>query len=271
MRRGFYKKVLQELAAHELNLLPAAVNISTHKVSKYKSASGTVYYIKFSAGHYQDKIAHNLHPIIELMAYRIYELYGLNVPEDMFLVLNKADDMLGLASQEILGRSTVIDDLLGQKDAEAMFLPSVLMANYDVTGTYPIGANIIKSPDKGLYVMDPGASMHFRAQGKEKEFGPEPYELDTMRDPQYPAGEVFGDLTDEDLAGDLKNQFEAVSIGEIIGAIDETVMEAKTKLAKFKNKEEASQIQSKLASDTAMIKQNITKRHTSMLSSLRNF
>lgn len=268
---GCYKKILQELAAHELNLLPAAVNISTHNVSKYKAKSGAIYYIKFSAGYYQDEVAHNIHPIVELMAYRIYELYGLNVPEDMFLVLNKANDMIGLASKEILGRSTVLDDLLDQKDVDEMFLPSVLMANYDVTGTGPVGANIIKSPDKGFYVMDPGASMHFRAQGKEKEFGPDPYELGSMRDPQYPAGEVFGDLTDEDLAGDLKNKFESVSIGDIIRAIDETVREAHEKLSKFKDKEMASEIQSRLNSDVSMIKQNIKKRHASMLNSLRSF
>ncbi len=265
------QRILIEVSEHELDLLPAAVSRSSHEVSKYKSKkTDTVYYVKFSSGHYQDKVAHNIHPIIECMAYRIYDLFGIRIPEDIFIVLDKSSDRLGLASQEIIGESSVVSELEQEADINDLFLPSVLMANYDVTGTGPVGANIIISPDKGYYVMDPGASMHFRAQGKRKEFGPDPHELGTMRDPEYPAGVVFGDLTNEELAGDLKDKFAAVSIADIVRVIDETVKEGKAKLRKFKDKKIASQINSQLRSDTTMIKANIKKRYANILKSLKH-
>jgi len=236
---------------------------SSHPISKYKAPSGTIYYVKFSGGHYQDVVAHNLHSIIELMAYRIYELYDLRIPDDTFLVLNKKNDMIGIATSELIGSESFREEMINDPDINDAFLPAVLTANYDLLGT-PVGANTIKT-DEGIYTLDPGGSFHFRAQGKKKPFTPDAPELQTMRDPDYPAGQVFQYLED---FTELKQKFEAVPLYDVLNAVDRTVDEANSKLKKMKDQGMSSQIKSRMETDAQMIKSSLSKRHKNILNSL---
>jgi hypothetical protein len=259
------KKILCELKDSGLELMGQAWG-STHDISKYTSEkTGQTYYVKFSAGLYQDKVAHNMQSIIELMAYRIYELYNLSIPSEAFLVLNKKNDAIGIATVELQGSESFTDELRNDPNVEKAFLPAVLTANYDLLGTPP-GANTVKT-EEGIYIIDPGGSFHFRARGMHKDYGDEPFELSSMRNPEYPAGQVFDYLEDDSLI-ELKKDFEQVSISDVLGAIDRTVDEASQKINKISNSKLKSELMSRLQSESAMIKSSIAKRHKNILNSI---
>lgn len=260
------RTLLQELEDRGLNLLPALAKASTHETAVYTTAAGKTYYVKFSGELYGDAPAQNLHMVFECMAYRIYALYGIPIPEDVFLVRDKDRDRLGIASQETLGQESFVGELRKLGGFKDTFLPSVLLANYDITGTPP-GANILVQKDK-YSVIDPGAAFHYRAQGKNKEYGEDPFELQSMRDPQYPAGTVFSKISEEELRGPLKTKFMSVDVSNILGAVDQTAQEAEEKLRKFQDRSKAEAIRARLGADTTSIKKTLVRRHANILRNL---
>ena len=80
------------------------------------------------------------------------------------------------------------------------FAVDALLANWDVVG---LEEDNILVPDSGPPLrVDNGGSLKFRAQGKDKPFGPVVGELDSLR--QSEQGEpIFGSLTDEQIAAQI--------------------------------------------------------------------
>lgn len=147
--------------------------------------------------------------VVEYLAYRLYAAFGVRVPA-AYLVHD--GDRLGLATRRVHGpsvgsylRSRGLDleqvgDLEAAGDVYRGFFVDVLLANWDVVGL--TGDNLILGPD-GIYRIDPGGSLTFRAQGDRKgaAFGAVPGELTTMKDPRVgTAGRVFGRMSAGDEA-----------------------------------------------------------------------
>lgn len=137
----------------------------------------------------------------EVASARIHRLLGLNAPH---ATMFQHDGKEGFASrwQEGLERADP-DELaaLPRHERAKTLLASALTANRDVVGLeYD---NMLRGPDKSTHLIDQGGSFEFRAQGGPKAYGPEPIELDGLRNPDVnaQAHHVFGDLTDKDLQG----------------------------------------------------------------------
>jgi hypothetical protein len=191
------------------------------------------WYVKFPgpvAGF--DDFPPDLQPLVEYLAYRLYARFGIKIPAACLI---HDGHQLGLATRRLRGVSLgaylrsrgwdleEVNNLPAARDVHDGFFVDVLLANWDVIGL--TGNNLILTPE-GIYRIDPGGALTFRAQGARKEdaFGPFPGELTTMRDPRIgPAGRVFCRMSAaaESHAAAL---FRAVSWREVL-AVLETVRE----------------------------------------------
>jgi hypothetical protein len=139
--------------------------------------------------------------LVEYLAYRVYARYGVRVPEHRLVHDGR---QVGLATRKVPGPSLgsylrskgwdleQVQRVPGDRDLYDGFFVDVLLANWDVIGL--TGDNVIVGAD-GLFRIDPGGALTFRAQGARKgeAFGDFPGELTTMRDPRVgTAGRVFG-------------------------------------------------------------------------------
>jgi hypothetical protein len=118
---------------------------------------------------------------------------------------------MGLATRRVAGQS--VGSLLRSRgwdleqvkylpaavDLYGGFFVDILLANWDVIGL--TGDNLVVNAT-GIFRIDPGGAMTFRAQGdrKGKAFGTFPTELTTMKDPLVgTAGQVFAHMTPADM------------------------------------------------------------------------
>ncbi len=263
------KSLLNEISQHNLSILSAVG--ASHDVKRYRTPDGKTYYVKFSGQLHGDIVDANMHMIIELMAYRIYSLYNVSIPEDVFLVLDKDSNRIGLASQDVDATYNLMDVIDDVPDASDIFLPSVLLSNWDVAG------NTLVNADNKYFVIDPGGALSFRARGKRKKYTDEPIELSTMRNKDHkvwpseptPAGMTFKYITDEMLKGPLLDKFVAVPVSAIIKQINSVEKEAVEKIDKIQDKSLASQLLSQLKIDCTVLKTTIAKRYKNMLKAIK--
>lgn len=130
----------------------------------------------------------------ELLAGKLYELAGVNVPELRLITLNGKP---ALASRIIDGlERTTAANLAKTAGTMEGFAADAWLANWDVTGL-----NLDNLLVKGgkAYRIDVGGSLLFRAQGTAKgsAFGDFVTELETLLDPKKnaQAAKVFGKIT----------------------------------------------------------------------------
>ncbi len=87
-----------------------------------------------------------------------------------------------------------------REEMKLHFATDALLGNWDVTGADMDNVMWRKlGPDLDVRRIDNGGSLRYRAMGADKgdAFGDTVSELETMRDPNKLAGQVFSDLTDE--------------------------------------------------------------------------
>jgi hypothetical protein len=88
------------------------------------------------------------------------------------------------------------------------FAADALLGNWDVTGLEH--DNVIVGEDDGVaYRIDNGGSLRRRAMGAPKPssaFGAAVTELHSMRNPNRQTGKVFGGLTDDEVAGQVRDR-----------------------------------------------------------------
>lgn len=77
-------------------------------------------------------------------------------------------------------------------DLAKMFHGAILTKNWDIVGLSH--DNIMKHSDGSLYSVDQGGSMHFRAQGGPKEYGPDIGERESLVNNNGASGDVFSHL-----------------------------------------------------------------------------
>lgn len=148
----------------------------------------------------------------EVAANAIYEAAGVAVPRtkldesnpDKPRQVSEYVDAKPLASVTGATREKAIGEI--QKG----FAVDALLANWDVVG---LEQDNVLVPKSGAPLrVDNGGSLKFRAQGKDKPFGPTVGELDTLRTSAQ-GKPIFGSLKDEDIAsqiGDLSARREKI-------------------------------------------------------------
>ncbi len=138
----------------------------------------------------------------EFIANAIYEKLGIRVPHATLLEI---DGKLAHASEEIAdAQPTYREDQKTNPDVLNGFVADAYLGNWDVVGlNYD---NIVKSPDNACHRIDNGGSLVFRAQGGRKNFDQQTIpEIANMRKPEFPAGQVFGELTEEEIREQAKH------------------------------------------------------------------
>lgn len=90
--------------------------------------------------------------------------------------------------------------------AQEDFAVDAWLNNWDSVGL--VYDNMLTDDEGNVYRIDPGGSLIFRAQGKDKTdtLTPEVTQIDSLRDPDVnaQAADIFGDMTDEQLAESAK-------------------------------------------------------------------
>lgn len=198
---------LQEEAA-------AVVESVYHKISQQlgsneggwyeNSATQEKFYIKFYKNPDQARI--------EYIANAIYKKLGIKAVES---TLMEMDGKLSIASREVANnQSSYREEQAQNSDVRSGFIADAYLANWDVVGL--VFDNIVKDTDGQMYRIDNGGSLTFRAQGQPKDFLPNDIpELKSMLNLDFPAGQVFAGLTQEELKIQAKNLVSSLSVGDI--------------------------------------------------------
>lgn len=154
----------------------------------YVNSNGEKYYVKFYENPDQGKV--------EFIANAVYAKLGIKAAQSQIIRL---DGREAIASASVPGATRVDrESLKHDDDVLGGFVADAFLANWDVVGlAYD---NIVRSDD-GLYRIDNGGSLIFRAQGGDKDYLPDSIpELESMREPWLnPAGEIFVDITDDQI------------------------------------------------------------------------
>lgn len=165
----------------------------------YDDPNGNRYYVK--------RPKSEAHARNEALASALYKEAGVPYGE-VFLGKDK-DGNTVLVSPIVPGSEANFGDRKGEPDikqgAQDGFVVDAWLRNWDSVGLN--FDNMVIADDK-VYRIDPGGSLMYRAQGQPKpgEMTPEVSELDSLRDPNVnpQAAEIFGDMTDEQLAEGAK-------------------------------------------------------------------
>lgn len=154
------------------------------------------YYIKFYKNPDQART--------EFVANEIYRRLRIKAAQSELFEMDKR---LAIASAAIPDAQPAYwQEQLEDQDVRAGFVADAYLANWDVFGLN--WDNIVRGKD-GMYRIDNGGTLTFRAQGDAKIFSSDTIpELDTMRDPHYASGRIFNTLSEDD----VRNQ--AVELAE---------------------------------------------------------
>lgn len=161
-----------------------------------KDAAGNQYVIK--GGNSADHIRN------ESAADELYRAAGVNVPKQQ---VHDTPDGPQKVAEFIKGKTLQELKVSNPKQYEAAvkrlrkdFVVDALLGNRDVVGMNL--DNIVVGKGGKVFRVDNGGSLTFRAQGKQKDFGPDVDEINTLRDPTVnpSAASVFGRLTDKEVS-----------------------------------------------------------------------
>jgi hypothetical protein len=156
----------------------------------YADEHGTNYFGKQYKGS-TDRMA------VEMLANRIYRMFGISAADNR-VVLH--DGVPTLMSKELKG--AINGGALASTDVGEGFVIDAWLANHDVTGAS--GDNMLVDGHH-THRIDNGSAFVYRARGDLKPYGAEVGELDSMRDPRFPAGRLaFGGLSDAEVLRQLE-------------------------------------------------------------------
>ena len=144
---------------------------------------------------------------VEVLSAKLYQAAGVRVADVNFIKLTgkignrDVSGRVGISSriEEIADVDTSnMGALTGAKEG---FAADAWLANWDVIGNgSPKQLNMKKLPDGSAFRIDTGGTLFFRAQGGRKAFtGTDIPELDSIRNNSYNSGDVFGDITEDQL------------------------------------------------------------------------
>ena len=167
---------------------------------------------------------------VEVLSSKLYQAAGVRVANVNFINLTgkignrDVSGRLGVTSAieeiEDVGTSQM-GALSGAKDG---FAADAWLANWDVVGNGgPKQLNLKKLPDGSSFRLDTGGTLFFRAQGGRKTFSAnEVPELDSLRFNTFNSGEVFGDISDDQIVAGVA-RIVAISDDDIRRLVNDTM------------------------------------------------
>jgi len=162
---------------------------------------------------------------VEYIANTIYSKLGINAVKSE---LKTVDGEEAIASPQIPGAKSVYKDYLEKnEDIRSGFVADAYLANWDVTGaSYD---NIIQDGGGKMYRVDNGGSLIFRARGGMKEYSPDQIpELQNMRNPEFPSGKIFGNISEKEMCQQAIKLVENLSEEDIDKIIAQSGCKAET-------------------------------------------
>ena len=167
---------------------------------------------------------------VEVLSSKLYQAAGVKVANvNSIKLTGKIGDRdvsgrLGVTSaiEEIEDIDTSqMGALSGAKDG---FAADAWLANWDVVGNGgPKQLNLKKMPDGSSFRIDTGGTLFFRAQGGRKAFSAsEIPELDSLRFNSYNSGEVFGDISEDQIVAGVA-RIVAISDDDIRRLVKDTM------------------------------------------------
>lgn len=156
---------------------------------------------------------------VEYITNAIYSKLGINAAKSEFKTV---DDEEAIASSEIPGAESVrMAEVKQSEDIRSGFIADAYLANWDVTGAnYD---NLVRDNEGRMHRIDNGGALTFRARGGQKEYFPDQIpELENMRDPKYPAGKIFGDITEDDMRQQAEKLVKTLSEEDIDKIIEQS-------------------------------------------------
>lgn len=188
-------------------------NLGSNEGGWYETPTGERYYVKFYKNPSQGRV--------EFIANAIYEKLGVKAVRSEIIQL---DGREAIASPAVPGaESANWIDQKNSKDVQSGFVADAFLANWDVVGLW--FDNIVQSED-GFFRIDNGGSLIFRAQGGDKAYPPDSIpELQSMLNPEFPAGKVFADITEEEIKRQARELIKKLSPEDIRAIVDESGLE----------------------------------------------
>lgn len=163
------------------------------KVGSQKGSNpGGTYRDEENNHHYVKTYDNDQQARTEHVTNQIYRHLGINTPKTQLVHQN---GKIALASEYNSSLNRMDPDEFHQtnihqaRQLARMYHGATLTNNYDIVGLEH--DNILKDHQGNLHSIDQGGSMHFRAQGKPKDFGHDIELHKSLRNPQYIAGKVF--------------------------------------------------------------------------------
>ena len=149
---------------------------------------------------------------VEFVANDIYSKLGINAVRSELLEM---DGSLAIASKAIDGAESMGQHALSKSaDVRDGFVADAYLANWDVVGA--VCDNIVKDSNGNAHRIDNGGSLIFRARGGAKNFPSDTIgELETMRNKDMAIGQVFGNLTEDEMKMQAQRLINKLSDGEI--------------------------------------------------------
>ena len=185
----------------------------------YMHSSGEKLYTKFYDNPDQGRV--------EYVANAIYKKLGIRAVDSRIISIGGHE---AVASPALSYPKYVSKDTLKtNSDVQDGFVADAFLANWDSVGaSYD---NIVQCED-GLYRVDSGGSLIFRATGSTKDYPSDSIpELRTMRDPKYHAGEVFANITDDEVSRQARVLVEKLSPDDIQSIVERSGLKAKERNA----------------------------------------
>ena len=180
----------------------------------YENAEGERFYVKFYENPNQGRT--------EFIANKIYKKLGIRAPESKILQIDGREAVASLAIAD--AKNTKRREQLKSQDVRDGFVADAMMANWDVVGA--VYDNIVsggEGSEDGMYRIDNGGAMTFRAQGEKKSFSPNYIpELETMRDRRHNAGKVFSGISRGEIQRQAQKIVHELSPRDIQEIVDES-------------------------------------------------
>jgi len=177
----------------------------------YETPAGDRKYVKA----YED----SRQSMVEHMANELYALAAIPAVQSELVMLH---GKTGVASAQIRGATAVTEESLAASNTfKNGFVVDAWLANRDVTG--PNYDNVLEDHSGKLVRAGNGAALMFRAQGQIKDFAVDSIpELESMRDPRYPAGKIFQTISDDEISIQAQSLVDHVTEDDIRRVIAES-------------------------------------------------
>ena len=219
------KQQLLEIKQEEFSSVMVCSLASSHSLRTCKLGDKK-FFLKYGGWEDEDietQGEYNLQVGVEYLAYQIYKLFGVNIPEEIHIVSNPNTNRIGIATSAVEGKppSYSPSPKIRAQLTHGMYV-DMLLANWDIGNV----ANLIQRGSDVIRI-DPGGTLVFRAQGERKRgFGPQVGELETMHPAKgsTPSAKLY----------DIKELQAAVNRFNTVGSVQElnsTIDSAKNEVA----------------------------------------